>query len=136
MKSIARRRQSGLVEDGRQRIVKRANADRAAARKRGVHMGRKPKLTELQRARRSRARRHRSAGNRVGGCLLLLTAKVGGAASGDAPPGRTSQPTSDERGKVSMQPAQRSPREKETIRATAMTSNRRMFSMRSPVHKR
>jgi len=32
----------------RQRIVKRANDGRAAARKRGVHMGRKPKLTELQ----------------------------------------------------------------------------------------
>jgi len=29
--------------------VKRANDGRAAARKRGVHMGRKPKLTELQR---------------------------------------------------------------------------------------
>ena len=33
----------------RQRIVKRANDGRAAARKRGVHMGRKPKLTELHR---------------------------------------------------------------------------------------
>jgi hypothetical protein len=30
-----------------QRIVKRANDGRAAARKRGVHMCRKPKLTEL-----------------------------------------------------------------------------------------
>jgi DNA invertase Pin-like site-specific DNA recombinase len=30
-------------------IVKRANDGRAAARRRGVHMGRKPKLTELQR---------------------------------------------------------------------------------------
>jgi hypothetical protein len=29
--------------------LKRANEGRAAARKRGVHMGRKPKLTELQR---------------------------------------------------------------------------------------
>jgi DNA invertase Pin-like site-specific DNA recombinase len=38
---------SALAEDERQRIVKRANW-RAAARKRGVHMGRKPKLTELQ----------------------------------------------------------------------------------------
>jgi putative DNA-invertase from lambdoid prophage Rac len=29
--------------------VKRANEGRAAARKRGAHMGRKPKLNELQR---------------------------------------------------------------------------------------
>jgi len=34
---------SALAEDERQRIVKRANDGRAAARKRGVHMGRKPK---------------------------------------------------------------------------------------------
>ena len=40
---------SALAEDERQRIVKRANDGRTAARKRGVHMGRKPKLTELQR---------------------------------------------------------------------------------------
>src|SRR5215471_15712894 len=39
---------SALAEDERQRIVKRANDGRVAARKRGVHMGRKPKLTELQ----------------------------------------------------------------------------------------
>jgi len=39
---------SALAEDERPRIVKRAN-DGRAARKRGVHMGRKPKLTELQR---------------------------------------------------------------------------------------
>src|SRR5262249_25955443 len=35
---------SALAENERQRIVKRANDGRAAARKRGVHMGRKPKL--------------------------------------------------------------------------------------------
>jgi DNA invertase Pin-like site-specific DNA recombinase len=40
---------SALAEDERQRIVQRANGGRAAARKRGVHMGRKPKLIELQR---------------------------------------------------------------------------------------
>jgi DNA invertase Pin-like site-specific DNA recombinase len=40
---------SALAEDERQRIVKRANDGRAAACKRGVHMGRKPKLTDLQR---------------------------------------------------------------------------------------
>jgi hypothetical protein len=40
---------SALAEDERQRIVNRANEGRAAARKRGVHMGRKPKLTDLQR---------------------------------------------------------------------------------------
>src|SRR5215470_10263442 len=40
---------SALAEDERQRIVKRANDGRAAARKRGMHMGRKPKLTDLQR---------------------------------------------------------------------------------------
>ena len=34
---------SALAEGERQRIVKRANDGRAAARKRGVHMGRKPK---------------------------------------------------------------------------------------------
>jgi len=38
---------SALAEDERQRIVKRANEGRAAARKRGVHMGRQPKLTDL-----------------------------------------------------------------------------------------
>ena len=32
-----------------QRFVKRVNDGRAAARKRGVHMGRKPKLPELPR---------------------------------------------------------------------------------------
>jgi hypothetical protein len=37
-----------LAEDKRQRIVKRANDSRIAARKQGVHMGRKPKLNELQ----------------------------------------------------------------------------------------
>ena len=40
---------SAMAEDERHRIVKRANEGRAAARKRGVHMGRKPKLTDLQR---------------------------------------------------------------------------------------
>jgi DNA invertase Pin-like site-specific DNA recombinase len=40
---------SALAEDERQRIVKRANDGLAAARKRGVHMGRKSKLTDLQR---------------------------------------------------------------------------------------
>lgn len=40
---------SALAEDERQRIVKRANDGRAAARKRGVQMGRKPKLSEHQR---------------------------------------------------------------------------------------
>jgi hypothetical protein len=38
---------SALAEDERQQIVKRANDGRAAARKRGLHVGRKPKLTEL-----------------------------------------------------------------------------------------
>jgi DNA invertase Pin-like site-specific DNA recombinase len=38
---------SALAKDERQRIVKRANDGRAAARKRGLHVGRKPKLTEL-----------------------------------------------------------------------------------------
>jgi len=40
---------SALAEDERQRVIRRANDGRAAAPKRGVHMGRKPKLTELQR---------------------------------------------------------------------------------------
>ena len=39
---------SALAEDERQRIVKRANDGRAAARKRGARFGRKPKLTEDQ----------------------------------------------------------------------------------------
>ena len=38
-----------MAEDERQRIVKRANDGRAAARKRGVQMGRKPKLSDHQR---------------------------------------------------------------------------------------
>jgi DNA invertase Pin-like site-specific DNA recombinase len=38
-----------MAEGERQRIVKRANDGRVAARKRGIHMGRKPKLSELQR---------------------------------------------------------------------------------------
>src|SRR5215470_16365553 len=39
---------SAMAEDERQRIVKRANDGRTAARKRGVRMGRKPKLTKKQ----------------------------------------------------------------------------------------
>jgi len=38
-----------LAEDERQRILKRANDGRAAARKRGIYLGRKPKLSEHQR---------------------------------------------------------------------------------------
>jgi len=41
---------SALAEDERQRIVKRANDGRAAARKRGIRFGRKPKLTDFQQA--------------------------------------------------------------------------------------
>jgi DNA invertase Pin-like site-specific DNA recombinase len=37
---------SALAEDKRQRIVKRANDGRTAARRRGVRVGRKPKLTQ------------------------------------------------------------------------------------------
>jgi hypothetical protein len=49
-------------EDERQRIVKRANDGRVAARRRGVHMGRKPKLSELQRrVARERVAKHWSA---------------------------------------------------------------------------
>jgi DNA invertase Pin-like site-specific DNA recombinase len=40
---------SAMAEDERHRIVKRANEGRAAARKRGVHMGRPLKLTDHQR---------------------------------------------------------------------------------------
>jgi DNA invertase Pin-like site-specific DNA recombinase len=39
---------SALAEDERHRILKRANDGRVAARKRGVRMGRRPKLTEHQ----------------------------------------------------------------------------------------
>src|SRR3989440_8345248 len=39
---------SALAEDERQRIVKRVRDGHTAARKRGVRMGRKPKLTKLQ----------------------------------------------------------------------------------------
>lgn len=39
---------SALAEDERERIVKRAADGRAAARKKGVTLGRKPKLTEPQ----------------------------------------------------------------------------------------
>ncbi len=41
---------SALAEDERQRIVKRANAGRVEARKRGAKFGRKPKLSEHQQA--------------------------------------------------------------------------------------
>ena len=41
---------SALAEDERQRIVKRANDGRAAARKLGARFGRKPKLTQHQQA--------------------------------------------------------------------------------------
>ena len=40
---------SALAEDERQRIVKRANDDRKAARAQGAKFGRKPKLNEHQR---------------------------------------------------------------------------------------
>jgi DNA invertase Pin-like site-specific DNA recombinase len=40
---------SALAEDERERIHKRASEGRRAARARGVHMGRKPKLTAHQR---------------------------------------------------------------------------------------
>ena len=39
---------SALAEDERHRILRRANEGRVEARKRGVHMGRKPKLTDHQ----------------------------------------------------------------------------------------
>src|SRR5215813_14261273 len=39
---------SAMAEDERQRIVKRANDGRKFARARGVHMGRKPKLSDHQ----------------------------------------------------------------------------------------
>jgi DNA invertase Pin-like site-specific DNA recombinase len=41
---------SALAEDERHRVVKRANDGRAAARKRGVQFGRKPKLNDHQQA--------------------------------------------------------------------------------------
>ena len=41
---------SALAEDERQRILKRANAGRVEARKRGAKFGRKPKLSEHQQA--------------------------------------------------------------------------------------
>ena len=41
---------SALAEDERQRILKRANAGRVEARKRGAKFGRKPKLSEHQHA--------------------------------------------------------------------------------------
>jgi DNA invertase Pin-like site-specific DNA recombinase len=41
---------SAMAEDERQRIVKRANDGRAAARKKGTRFGRKPKLTDHQQA--------------------------------------------------------------------------------------
>lgn len=36
---------SAMAQDERERIIKRANEGRTAARRRGVHMGRKPKLS-------------------------------------------------------------------------------------------
>jgi DNA invertase Pin-like site-specific DNA recombinase len=37
-----------MAEDERERIAKRAHDGRAAARRRGTHMGRKPKLSDYQ----------------------------------------------------------------------------------------
>jgi DNA invertase Pin-like site-specific DNA recombinase len=39
---------SAMAEDERERIAKRAHDGRVAARRRGVHMGRKPKLSDYQ----------------------------------------------------------------------------------------
>lgn len=50
---------SAMAEDERERIVKRAAEGRDAARKRGVRLGRRPKLTDHQ---RSRALERLSAG--------------------------------------------------------------------------
>jgi DNA invertase Pin-like site-specific DNA recombinase len=50
---------SGLAEEERTRIMKRANEGRAVARKRGSHLGRKPKLDEHQ---QQEARRRLAAG--------------------------------------------------------------------------
>jgi DNA invertase Pin-like site-specific DNA recombinase len=41
---------SAMAEDERERISRRAHEGRAAARRRGVHMGRKPKLDDDQQA--------------------------------------------------------------------------------------
>ena len=51
---------SALAEDERHRILKRANEGRLAARKRGVRMGRRPKLTEHQ---QTEARKRLTAGD-------------------------------------------------------------------------
>jgi DNA invertase Pin-like site-specific DNA recombinase len=50
---------SAMAEDERQRILKRANDGRSAAKAKGVRFGRKPKLTEHQ---REEARRRIEAG--------------------------------------------------------------------------
>jgi DNA invertase Pin-like site-specific DNA recombinase len=50
---------SAMAEDERQRIVKRANDGRTAAKAKGVRFGRKPKLTDHQ---QSEARRRLEAG--------------------------------------------------------------------------
>jgi DNA invertase Pin-like site-specific DNA recombinase len=48
-----------MAEDERQRIVKRANDGRTAAKAKGVRLGRKPKLTDHQ---QSETRRRLGAG--------------------------------------------------------------------------
>src|SRR5262245_47746806 len=74
---------SALAEDERQRIVKRANEGRAAARKRGVHMGRQPKLTDLPdpapNLGRATARDQRARVWRVGSGERFTLTKVGEA---------------------------------------------------------
>ena len=50
---------SAMAEDERQRIVKRANDGRTAAKAKGIKLGRKPKLTDHQ---REEARRRLEAG--------------------------------------------------------------------------
>lgn len=60
---------SALAEDERQRILKRANEGRVAARRRGARMGRKPKLTEHQQV---EARRRLAAGESCRSVAKLL----------------------------------------------------------------
>lgn len=62
---------SALAEDERQRILKRANEGRTAAKRRGVHMGRRPKLTEKQQAEALRLLDEGQSARQVAGLMAV-----------------------------------------------------------------
>lgn len=62
---------SALAEDERNRILKRATEGRSAAKRRGVHMGRRPKLTEKQQAEALRLLDEGQSARQVAGLMAV-----------------------------------------------------------------